>query len=493
MRIAIGGIDHEANTYAQGYTRLDAFAILRGEAMLPTRTMETHVGGAVRTCEVRGVTPIPLLYAQAQPSGTIERETYSHLRDELIDRLTDALPVEGVVLCLHGADVVDGIPDLEGDLCRHVRDLVGDHIPVVAVFDLHGNVTQAMADSLNGMFPCHQYPHIDFHERAREAMDLVIRQASEGWRGRCDVVRLPMLLPTTTTFEGIGAEILAEVLEREDRSGLPDLSWFHGFPHSDVPHVGSFIVATSRQGEGREQAMTVAAKLWAKREAFRVHSLDGAQSVQKAKALVVSGVEGPVVINETSNNCGGGAPGDGTHLRRAMLDAGLGTEAYFGFIVDPVTAAQAHRAGTSNVIEITLGGRTDTLHGAPIVTSVCVKSLSDGRLVLQAMMKGAPLNLGPMARLVIDGMDVVVASRRSQTFDPEPFLALGIDVRRYRYVALKSSNLFRAGFREIAGAIVTADTPGLVTQNIAVFPRQSTREPLWPLDARALFKEGNPV
>jgi len=493
MRIAIGGIDHETNTYAQGLTRLGEFYVLRGEAILATRTQETHVGGAVLTCEVRGVTPIPLLYAQAQPSGTIERETYVHLRDELIDRLRNALPVDGVVLCLHGAGVVDGIPDLEGDLCRHVRHLVGNDVPVVAVFDLHGNVTQTMADSLNGMFPCHQYPHIDFHERAREAVDLTIRQVNEGWLGQCDVVRLPLLLPTTTTFEGIGAEVLADVQELEVHSALLDLSWFHGFPYSDVPHVGSFIVATSRQGEGRKAAMTMAAKLWSKREAFRVDSLDGTQSVQKAQTLVASGVDGPVVINETSDNCGGGAPGDGTHLLRAMLDAGLGAEACFGFIVDPVTAAEAHRAGTGKVIDVALGGRTDTLHGAPIITSARVKSLSDGRLVLQAMMKGAPLNLGPMARLVIDEMDVVVASRRSQTFDPEPFLALGIDVRRYRYVALKSSNHFRAGFRDVAGAIVTADTPGLVTHNIAVFPRQSTHEPLWPLDERAEFQEGNPV
>lgn len=92
-----------------------------------------------------------------------------------------------------------------------------------------------------------------------------------------------------------------------------------------------------------------------------------------------------------------------------------------------------------------------------------IKSLHDGRIEMQAMMKGAPINLGPMARLVINDMDVIVASRRSQTFDPEPFLALGIDVRRYEIVALKSSNHFRAGFRDVAAAIVTADPPGLVS------------------------------
>ena len=118
------------------------------------------------------------------------------------------------------------------------------------------------------------------------------------------------------------------------------------------------------------------------------------------------------------------------------------------------------------------GGKYDELHGAPIETRAYVKSLSDGRLVMQAMGKGSPLSLGKMARLVIDGIDVIVASRRSQTFDPEPFLAVGIDVNRYRIVALKSSNHFRAGFKDVAGAIVTADPPGLTTHHVEVFPRQ---------------------
>lgn len=103
------------------------------------------------------------------------------------------------------------------------------------------------------------------------------------------------------------------------------------------------------------------------------------------------------------------------------------------------------------------------------------------------MFKGAPLNLGLMARLVVDGMDIVVASRRSQTFDCEPFLAVGIDVTRYRYVALKSSNHFRGCFQDLAGAIVTADTPGLSTHNIGVFPRHRSAARLWPIHPDAQY------
>ena len=142
---------------------------------------------------------------------------------------------------------------------------------------------------------------------------------------------------------------------------------------------------------------------------------------------------------------------------------------------------------------MTLGGRYDQLHGAPLHVRAYVKALSDGRLIMQAMFKGAPINLGPMARLVVDGIDVVVASVRSQTFDPEPFLALGIDVRRYRIVALKSSSHFRAGFKDVAGAIVTADPPGLTTHPVEMFPRLQNTGALWPLDARTRYRADAPV
>lgn len=194
----------------------------------------------------------------------------------------------------------------------------------------------------------------------------------------------------------------------------------------------------------------------------------------------------PVVINETSDNCGGGSPGDGTHLLRAMLEAGL-ENACFGFIVDAAVAQQAHAAGVGAQIDVQLGGRTDTLHGAPLSLSVYVKALHDGRCVMQAMAKGSRINYGRLARLQVNGMDVVVASRRSQTFDTEPFLAVGIDVTRMDYVALKSSNHFRAGFEPLAGTIITADPPGLTTHHVEIFPRHRNMQPMWPIDDGARY------
>ncbi len=281
MRIAIGGIEHETNTYAQGLTTTGQFAVLRAERMLATAGQETSIGGAVAACLRQDVTPVPLLHAWAQPSGIVEAATYQAFKAELLELLRAVLPVDGCVLCLHGAGVVEGIPDLEGDLCRAVRGVVGDGVPVTAVFDLHGNITQAMGDALNGVFACHQYPHIDLHERAGEAVALIVEQVRTRSQARCSVAALPLLLPTTTTFEGIGQTMLNEVLQREAQEGVIDISWFHGFPYTDVPHVGASIVVTAWDDRGPEIARRLAADLWSRREDFRARSLSADAAVEE--------------------------------------------------------------------------------------------------------------------------------------------------------------------------------------------------------------------
>ncbi len=465
-RIAIAGISHETNTYCKDTTPASDFGQTRGEALFRARGTQTAVGGAIETCDRLGFDVVPLLVTGAQPSGTIQSVAYEAFKQEILTGLRDAHPIDGVFLSLHGAGVVEHLDDLEGDLAASVRELVGEAVPITAVFDLHGNVTQEMADALDGVFACHQYPHIDFDERAVEAIELIDA----------------MLLPTTTTFGGIGQKLLAESLAAEADDRVIDVSWFHGFPYTDIPQVGCHFAVTVR-GDWEDAAAIgkrLASSLWEQRESFIPLSLSADRAVAEALAAPAK----PVVINENSDNCGGGAPGDGTHLLRAMLDAKL-EKACFGFVVDASTARQAHDAGVGRTIEVELGARTDNIHGTPLRLTAYVKALHDGRLTLLAMGRGSPIHLGPLARLVVDGVDIVVASVRSQTFDVGPFLAVGIDVTEYPIIALKSSNHFRAGFKDIAATIVTADPPGLTTHHIEVFPREHAVQPLWPIDENA--------
>ena len=479
FRLLIAGISHETNTYCQGTTGLDEFWILRGERVRRLAGTRTDVGGMLSACAALDAIAVPLVVAGAQPSGTIAGSAYESLKREILAGIADAGAFDAIALSLHGAGVAEGVDDLEGDLVGAIRESVGPDVPLVACFDLHGNVTQGMADALDLGFGCHEYPHTDLYERGEEA----VRRIPELLEGRLAPVThietLPMLLPTTTTLFGPGREINELCWEQERKPDVVDCTLFHGFPYTDTPHVGTHVWVTANGDAARARACAreVAREIWARRQQFRPTSLSCEQAIERA--LRARGR--PVVINETSDNPGGGTPGDGTHLLRAMVAAEL-QETCFGFICDPDAAGAAHEAGVGATIEVELGGKTDELHGDPLPVRAYVKSLSDGRFTMQAMNRGVRIDLGPMARLQVGGIDVLVSSRRQQTFDTEVFLLHGIDVHRYRIVALKSSNHFRAGFQDLAAEIVTADPPGLTTHHIEIFPRKRAPGPLWPLD-----------
>ena len=273
-----------------------------------------------------------------------------------------------------------------------------------------------------------------------------------------------MMISTCTTDLDPGKRLNELCWEWEKRPGLLDCTIFHGFPYTDVPAVGMTVV-TIADGDAalaREAAQDVARAIWAAREGYRLRSLTPQEAI--AEALAVDG--GPVVINDTSDNPGGGSPGDSTHLLRAMLEARLPSACY-AFIYDPQTAALAHDAGVGATVRVRLGGKTDTIHGTPIEADAYVKGLTDGRFRYTTPMgRGMAVNLGPMARLQIGGVDILVASERNQVLDDQVFLLNGIDVRAYKIVALKSSAHFRSGFNHLAKAIIAADAPGATTVRI---------------------------
>jgi microcystin degradation protein MlrC len=226
--------------------------------------------------------------------------------------------------------------------------------------------------------------------------------------------------------------------------------------------------------------------VWELRDAFRVEPAPPAEACRLATAAPGK----PVVLNEASDNPGGGGPGDGTHLLRAMIEAGL-SDACYGSIFDPETAAQAHAAGAGRTIDVALGGKIDPLHGEPIRMPAYITALTDGRFIQQSPVgRGAQVDLGKMARLVIGGVDVLVYSQgKSQTLDAEVFLLHGIDVMRYKIVALKSSNHFRAGFEPIAHEIIRVDTPGLVSADLFSYPYRRLTRPIAPLDDEVEWQE----
>jgi microcystin degradation protein MlrC len=483
MRVALAGIIHETNTYCPGQTPLDDFEVRRGEEIVAhNRGYRTFAGGAIDAAEALGAEIVPILTADTSPSGTIARDAYETLRAELVEGIKNAGSIDAVALTLHGAGVADGYDDLEGDLCAQVRALIGPDMPLVITLDIHSNITPETAGAVDCMFGDNYYPEIDGYERGQEAINALPRLLGGEWKPVIHVEKLPMLLPPSTTNRGPAAAVQAMMWELEQRDGLIDVTFFHAFPYTDIPQVGSSVVVTANGDHDLavSTARELARWIWEHRDEFRPETLTPAEAI--ARALVIEG--GPVVINETSDNPGGGNVGDGTHVLRAMLEAGV-TNACIGVVHDPEVLEAAYAAGVGEIIHAFLGAKHDDFHGTPIEGDFYVKCLTDGDIVLPAW--GFRSELGKLARLQIAGIDVVVGAKRMQVVDPAVFLLNGIDVSRCKLVVVKSSQHFRAGFEPVAKAIITADCPGYTTLNIAYFDRHRAPGPMWPLDPAATY------
>jgi microcystin degradation protein MlrC len=349
-----------------------------------------------------------------------------------------------------------------------------------------------MNDVFDLMLGVYDYPHVDMFERGVEAIEAVPKLISGEWQPTTHVERLPMLTPTSTTDVSPAKDIRQRCLDLEQEAGVLRCAFFHGFPFTDIPATGASVVVTTNgdQALAAATARRIAGEIWDRRNEFLLESLTPEIAIQQAVRTGTKTV-GPVVINDTADNCGGGSPGDATHVLRALIDAGLPGRTCFGFIFDPEVAAQAHAVGAGATIEVSLGGKHDDLHGEPIRMSAYVKTTSDGRFTyVTPMLAGAKANLGAMARLQVggpDGLDVLVGSARAQVFDPQVFTLHGIDVTEYDVVALKSSQHFRAGFSQLAAAIVTADSPGLTTLRVENFEHPRADGPRWPIDPETVW------
>lgn len=483
MRLTVAQVFHETATFSTVPTTKEVFTVREWHAGTSVvdyhRGNRTYVGGIIGGAQRLGLELTFAFSASAYPSGTIRSETLRDMEHEFLTTIAEAGKSDGILLVLHGAGVTENQPDLEGYLLRKLREQVGAEIPIIVTLDLHANITGEMVANSTALLGVHLYPHTDMYDRGEEAVALMASVLAGETHPVTHFLKLPMLIPTTTTNHGVAGEINELCWEMEAKPGVLDCVFMHGFPYTDTDHLGASILVTTNQRPklAQEVANEVARYVWANKDRFYPTPISPAEGLD----LAMNSKSYPVVINETSDNPGAGAPGDGTRLLRPLLELGA-PNTCFGFIYDPEVVQLAHSAGVGATISTALGGKIDMLHGEPVRVEAYVKCLADGRFVQSSPMgAGTKIDLGRSCRLVINSVDVIVCSARSQTLDEQLFLLHGIDVRTYRVVALKSSQHFRAGFEHIAGEIVTVDSPGLTTLDLRVFTYENLYGPMYPL------------
>ena len=422
----------------------------------------------------RGWRVVESLCAFAQPAGPTMRAVYEAFRDEILADLRAAMPVDAVLLSLHGAMIAEGYDDAEGDLLTRIRAIVGPAVPIGAELDLHANVSRAKLENATALVLFKEYPHVDVGARAREVFTIIADALAGKTRpvnGWFDCRMVGVFHTTRQPMRGFVDRAAALA----GRDGVLSVSIVHGFPWADVADMGAKIVVVT-DGD-RDKANRLAAELGREFFALRAAISPPYFTLEAAMARAARH-EGPrpLVLADVADNAGGGAASDSTFLLEAMLARRLDNAA-IGMIWDPMAVRLAFEAGLGAMLDIRIGGKLGPHSGPPLDLRARVIGLArDARIPFG----GAMALAGDLAAFVVGGITIVCSTIRTQCFSPVAFTAAGIEPGAQRVLVVKSMQHFHAAFAPIADDILYVTAPGAVSPDLAALPYRRARRDQWP-------------
>ena len=415
----------------------------------------------------------------AEPGGLLQQQTYEELRDEILDQLRAALPVDAVVLGLHGAMVAQGYDDCEGDLLERVRKIVGPDVLIAAELDPHSHLTAkrvAQADILASFL---EFPHTDFYERGEHVVDLALRALRREIRPVISTFDCRVIGIYPTSREPMRS-FVDRIAALQGQDGVLSVSFIHGFMAADVPEMGSqiLVVTDGDKAKGEALAKKLGQEIFALRGTTAMPMFDTDAGLDHAAALAATHPGKPVVVADVWDNPGGGVAGDGTLILRRMLERGMDDVAV-ATIWDPIAVSFCLAAGEGARITLRFGGKAGPDGGAPIDAQVeVVRAVEES---WQSFGKSR-VTLGATALIRLEGtsIEVILNTNRTQTFEPDVFSNLGLDPLGKSMLLIKSTNHFYAGFAPIAAEVVYIDAGAPYPSNPRVTDYRKMTRAIWP-------------
>jgi len=486
MRIGIIALLQESNTFIAQPTTLKHFEqdlLVTGEEVRTRLAGTQHeVGGMFHVLDDARVEVVPIFAARALPFACIERPAAEELLNRMFAAYEAAGPLDGLLVAPHGATVSEPWPDFDGHWLSELRRLSWPDLPIIGTLDPHGNLSPKMVAACNALIAYRTNPHLDQRARGIDAARLMIRTV----KGE--------LLPTmAAAFPPIAINIERQCTHDEPCHSLYKLadeqlndeqvltnSIMLGFPYADVAEMGtSFIVVTNNNPSLAQQLVNqLAGYLWQHRQDFEGRLISIDQALDQAVHL-----SEPVCLLDMGDNVGGGSPADGTLLAQAINSRGIAES--FVTLYDPAAVGECTKAGIGAKLQVSMGGKTDTLHGPPLVAEVEVLGLYDGKFEETQARHGGftKMDQGETAVVRTDrGLTIMLTARRVPPFSLKQITTFGIEPAKYKLLVAKGVNAPLAAYREVCKSFVKVNTPGCTSADLESFHYQHRRRPLYPLE-----------
>jgi len=480
MRVFTASLAVETNTFSPMLTGRDAF--MERSYFPPGQHPDHPILTASplwvlrRYAKEKGWKVTEGLVTSAQPAGTVVRKVYEEFRDDILGQLKAAMPVDMVILGLHGAMVAEGYDDCEGDVLKRVREIVGPKVVVSSELDPHCHLTELMVNSADLLIAYKEFPHTDYLERAEELVAISEKIAKGEVKPVAAVYDCRMINSYPTSREPMRSYV-DRIQAMEGKNGIVSISVAHCYPYADVADLGTKILVYTDNDKAKAEriAKDLGQELIGLRDTVRPPFL----SIDEALDKGIASNSGPVVIAEPSDNAGGGAPSDSTFVIRRMIERGI-RDAAIAPIWDPVAVKQCFAAGEGASFDLRFGGKMGPFSGKPIdgkaTVIKCVRNATQSQ--------GKSIHyLGDAAAIEVEGIAVVLITNRQQAWGPDLFSNLGVDPTKRKMVVVKSTNHFFAEYSKIATDVLYMDGPGALPRNFHLVPYTKLKRPIWPLDA----------
>ena len=471
MKIGIGGLACECCTFSPQLTREEDFKVLRGDGLLE-RYPFLH--------SFPDISVVPLLHARALPGGPVEATFYQRAKQEFLHRLAESGPLDGLFLHMHGAVNVEGMDDAEGDFLSAVRRVVGKDCLMAASYDLHGNVSPQVMESLDILSAYRTAPHLDWYATLERVYALLMKCLAKGTKPYKSFIPVPILFSgekTGTAWEPAGSlyQKIPEVLSGDE---VMDASILIGYVWADEPRSTACVTAFGMDRQKVEaDACYLAQQFWDVHSQFQFGVT--ADSVDACIQIAMQSAEQPVVISDSGDNPTAGGAGDTPFVVERLLALGV-KDAVFASIADAEAVKKCEAAGLGSRVELSLGGKLDPVHAKPLMVRTQVKSLHVLPWTLNS--QGDESILNHIAVVNVQGILIILTERRTPYHFLKDFTDLGIDPYQHKIVVVKIGYL-EPDLKKLAAKALLALSPGAVNQDTLNIKYEKIHRPMYPFDA----------
>ncbi len=484
--VFLAGLFHETHTFLNDKTGLDEFRrdVLRSGDDIVSKGLGngSPTDGFLSFAGKQSWKVIPSIQMAAMPSGTVTGEALSYFHSEFFSRLELVCrDIDGIFLVLHGAMVAENCDDVEGDLLEKIDDFLrerGLKLPVVAVLDLHANVSEKMCAHSSCFYAYRQNPHNDARDAAVQAASL-LGELMDNPKASQVFLSTPYVLPPT----GLGTAnnpmkaVLARARELEAAdSDILCINVMAGYAYADIADCGFSFNCCTRGDVAKVQSYLEELQRVLETHLEQGYPEEAGLEEVLAQVDAAPKGQGPVLLVEAADNIGGGTPGDGTDILGPFLLTGR--KNLMAIICDPGAADYCHQRSIGDSVSLMIGAKTDKHHGKPIRFEGKIAHLSDGKFELEnknshlASMMGTSISMGPCAVLKNAQAQILLTSRKTPPMDLGQVHSQGLRPEDADFVLIKAAVSHRDAYDPIASASYNVDSAGLCTSNLKRLPFQ---------------------